>query len=361
MAASPHIAIESFGATPAGDPVEVVTLTNATGMQVRLLTLGAIIQSVQVPDREGRLADVTLGHASPAEYCSSPHYFGASVGRVANRLAAGRCPIAGLEYQVSCNDGANALHGGRDGFDKRCWMIAALREGNRPGVTMRLVSPEGDQGFPGTLTVTADFELDAENRLYISYRATTDSPTAVNLTNHAYWNLAGEGSAQGALDHFLTIPAQSFHATDENSIPTGAFVSVANTPFDFRIPRQVSEGVRDARDPQIAIGRGYDHNWVLDPADGLRLAARLADPKSGRVLEIWTNKPGLQFYSGNFLDARQCGKSNNRYRMGDGIALEPQNFPDTPNRPEFGSIRLDPGETYHHQIVFAFSTCEQPK
>lgn len=358
MADSPRIAVAPFGVTPAGDKVDAVTLTNAAGMTVRLMTLGATIQSVLVPDRHGTLADVTLGHASAAEYCTSPHYFGASIGRVANRLATGRCPIDGQTHSISCNDGANALHGGQHGFDKRIWSIVELRDGERPGVTLQLISPDGDQGFPGTLTVIADVDLDDENRLEINYRATTDRATAVNLTNHAYWNLGGVDDVQSALDHVLTIPAQHFLATDDHLIPTGEFVAVAGTPFDFRTARPIGQGIRDATHRQIAIGRGYDHNWVLDPADGLRRAARLVDPGSGRVLELWTNKPGVQFYSGNFLDGGHRGKSDRFYRMGDGIALEPQDFPDTPNHPAFGSITLAPGDTYHHQIVYAFSNQE---
>lgn len=347
------ITVEPFGKTTAGEPVDAIVLANAAGMRVRVLTLGATIQSVIVPDRNGFLADVTLGYPHAADYCSDPNYLGATIGRVANRVTGGRFKLDGQAVQVTCNDGPNSLHGGIDGFDKRCWTVADMRGGQRPGVTLRLVSPNLDQGYPGTLTVTADFVLEQDNRLTIDYRATTDRATVVNLTNHAYWNLHGEGSLQGALDHLLEIPADSYLATDDTSIPNGDIVPVTATPFDFRSARPISDGI-GARHPQIEVGHGYDHNWVLKPATGLRLAARLADPRSGRTLEVWSNKPGVQFYSGNFLGGA-AGKSGRSYRSGNGIAIEPQDFPDSPNHPEFGSIRLDPGETYHHRIEFAFS------
>ena len=347
------IAIEPFGETTAGEAVEAIVLANAAGMRVCVLTLGATIQSVIVPDRNGFFADVTLGYPHAADYCNDPHYLGATIGRVANRVAGGRFPLDGQSVQVTCNDGANSLHGGTQGFDKRCWTIADRRGGERPGVTLRLVSPHLDQGYPGTLTVTADFVLEPDNRLTIDYRAATDRATMVNLTSHAYWNLHGENAARGALDHLLEIPADSFLAIDAAAIPTGEIVPVAGSPFDFRLATPIADRI-GANHPQIAMGRGYDHNWVLHPASGLRLAARLSDPQSGRRLDVWSNQPGVQFYSGNYLGGA-AGKSGRPYRPGDGIALEPQNFPDCPNRPEFGSIRLDPGETYHHRIEFAFS------
>lgn len=346
--------VEPFGKTTAGEAVDAIVLANAAGMRVRVLTLGATIQSVIVPDRNGVLADVTLGYPLASDYCCDPNYLGATIGRVANRVAGGRFTLDGQAVQVTCNDGPNSLHGGIDGFDKRCWTVADMRGGQRPGVTLRLVSPHLDQGYPGTLTVTADFVLEPDNRLTIDYRATTDRATVVNLTNHAYWNLHGEGSLQGALDHLLEIPADSYLAIDDTSIPNGDIVPVTASPFDFRIAKSISDGIA-VKHPQIEAGHGYDHNWVLKPATGLRLAARLADPHSGRTLEVWSSKPGVQFYSGNFLGGA-AGKSGRSYRSGNGIAIEPQDFPDSPNHPEFGSIRLDPGETYHHRIEFAFST-----
>lgn len=330
-------------------------LANAAGMQVRILTMGATIQSVLVPDRNGVMADVVLGYPDAASYCGDPHYFGATIGRVANRIAAGRFQLDGEYYQVSCNDGENALHGGSEGFDSRCWSIAQLRTGDRPGVVLRLVSPDGDQGFPGTLTVTATFSLEPDNQLAIEYRATTDRPTVVNLTNHAYWNLQGDGSEEGALGHLLLISSDAYLPIGARSIPTGEVVSVDGGPFDFRQATPISDRI-SAPHPQIAAGNGYDHCWVLRPDAGLRIAARLHDPGSGRVLDVLTNKPGLQVYSGNFLGGPRFGKPARSYRPGDGIALEPQDFPDSPNHSQFGSICLGPGETYRHQIEFRFST-----
>lgn len=347
--------IEPFGRTPAGGAVEAIVLTNAQGMQVRILSLGATIQSVLVPDRHGAFADVALGYADAASYCSDPHYFGATIGRVANRIAGGRFELDGRAHQLTCNDGPNSLHGGEQGFDSRCWSIEELRTGERPGVGLRLVSPDGDQGYPGTLTVTADFMLAPDNWLAIDYRATTDRSTVVNLTNHAYWNLQGDGMAEGALGHLLQVPADAILPIDALAIPTGEVVPVEGTPFDFRNARPLRERIA-ADHPQIAAGKGYDHTWVLGSGSGLRMAARLYDPVSGRVLELLTDKPGVQVYSGNFLGGPGSGKSGRVYRPGDGIALEPQDFPDSPNQPHFGSIRLDPGETYRHRIEFRFGT-----
>jgi aldose 1-epimerase len=310
------------------------------------------------PDREGSTVDVALGHATIEPYLEQPQYFGATCGRVANRIAQGRFTLDGIEYRVPVNNGANSLHGGAAGFDKLLWEIVEVRDGPAPAVTLRLVSPDGDQGFPGTLEVTAVYALDESGTLSVDYAATTDRPTLVNLTNHAYWNLAGEGSADGAMGHLLTIPAEHYLPTDAGAIPTGELRSVAGTPFDFRTPRPVGMRVRDALDEQIRIGRGYDHNWAIahDVADRPRLLARVEEPVSGRVLEVHSTQPGLQFYSGNFLDGSTAGKGARLFRQGDAIVLEPQMFPDTPNRPEFGSLRLAPGATYRNRIEFRFST-----
>jgi aldose 1-epimerase len=345
-----------FGILPDGGRVEAITLANGRGMRVRIITYGASIQSVLAPDRQGRLADVTLGHAALQPYLAQPQYFGATVGRVANRIAAGRFTLDGRDYRVPVNNGPNALHGGPNGFDKANWSIAG--EGPGASVTLHHISPDGDQGFPGTLPVAATFSLDEENALSVEYRATTDRPTIVNLSNHAYWNLAGEGSPGGAMAQLLTIPADHFSPADAAAIPTGEFRPVAGTVFDFREPMPVGARVRDAADEQIRFGRGYDHNMVVarEISDEPRLLARVEDPGSGRVMRILSNQPGLQFYSGNFLDGTSIGKAGRCYRMGDAIALEPQMFPDTPNRPEFGSIRLDPGEVYRNQIIWHFST-----
>jgi aldose 1-epimerase len=345
---------ETFGKLPDGGEAEAISLSNRRGMRVRILTYGASIQSVLVPDREGALADVALGHATLTEYLERPQYLGSTVGRVANRIAGGRFTLEGREYRVPLNDGANSLHGGTRGFDKANWAAARLGDGS---VTLRHISPDGDQGYPGTLTGDATYTLDEDNALSVEYLAVTDRPTLVNLTNHAYWNLAGEGSAGGAMGHLLTIPADHYLPTDAGSIPSGELRPVDGTPFDFRRPTLIEAGLRDASEEQIRLGRGYDHNWVVagHPTEEHRLAAQLEDPISGRCMELFSNQPGVQFYSGNFLDGTTIGKSGRLYRMGDAVVLEPQMFPDTPNRREFGSIRLDAGETYRHVIVWRFS------
>jgi len=353
-----HVSRASFGTLADGQKVEAITLANAHGMSARIITYGASIQSVIVPDRHGQGADVALGHASLADYVDKPQYLGSTVGRVANRIANGRFTLDGKAYQVPVNDGVNSLHGGPKGFDKAIWDVVSVARGPAASVTLRLVSPDGDMGYPGTLTVTATYSLDEKNHLTIDYKATTDKPTVVNLSNHAYWNLAGEGSPLGAMGHILTIPADSYTPVDAGLIPTGEFRSVAGTVFDFRKPMPIGARVRDASDQQIVYGKGYDHNWVVDrkAAPAPRLVARVEEPIHGRVLEMLSNQPGVQFYSGNFLDATTVGKGGKLYRQGDAIVLEPQTFPNTVNQPSFGSARLDPGQTYHNVIVLRFST-----
>lgn len=346
-----------FGQLADGREVEAVTLKNDAGMSVRLIAYGAAIQSVVVPDRDGRPADVTLGYPSLEGYLAKSEYFGATVGRVANRIARGRFELDGKAYQVPVNNGPNSLHGGTQGFDKVLWDVVEVDSGERPQVTFRYVSRDGDQGYPGTLTASATYTLEADNTLSIDYRATTDRTTVVNLSNHAYWNLAGEGSPEGAMGHLLTIPAEHYLPTDATAIPTGEIRAVEGTVFDFRKPTAVGARVRDASDEQIVFGRGYDHNWIIsrEPVDQPRLVARVEDPGSGRVMEVLSDQPGLQFYSGNFFDGTVVGKAGRIYRMGDAIVLEPQRFPDTPNRPEFGSVRLEPGQEYRNRIAFRFS------
>lgn len=346
-----------FGTMPDGTPVEAITLSNPSGSSATIITLGASVQSLLVKDRAGKLADVVLGYPDLAGYIAKPNYFGATVGRVANRIARGRFTLDGKTYETPLSDGPNSLHGGTRGFDKLVWKVVSVEKGPSAKVVLRLVSPDGDQGYPGTLTATATYSLDAKGDLSVSYTATTDKPTIVNLSNHTYWNLAGEGSKRGALGELLTIPADEYTPTDATSIPTGEFRKVAGTVFDFRKPTVINDRVRDASDVQIRYGRGYDHNWVVSRtmAPAPRLMARVEDPVSGRVMEVLSREPGIQFYSGNFLDGTITGKSGHIYREGDAIVLEPQMFPDTPNRPEFGSVRLDPGQTYRNDIEFRFS------
>jgi aldose 1-epimerase len=344
-----------FGTLPNGEKVEAVTLAGRGAIQVRILTYGATIQSLLAPDRHGALADVALGHATLAPYLDRPQYMGSTVGRVANRIAGGRFTLDGRDYRVPVNEGPNSLHGGAEGFDKRNWELV---HSDATRAVLRLVSPDGDQGYPGTLTVTATYSLGGEDELSVEYLATTDRTTIVNLSNHAYWNLAGEGAPQGAMDHRLTIPADHYLPTDTTAIPTGELRPVQGTPFDFRRPRRIADHVRDAADEQLRFGRGYDHNMAVarELAREPRLLARAEDPASGRVMDVLSNQPGIQFYSGNFLDATSSGKAGRLYRMGDAIVLEPQMFPDTPNRPEFGSLRLEPEDTYRNVIVWRFST-----
>ena len=346
-----------FGRLADGREVAAVTLTNAHGVSARLIAYGASIQSVVLPDRAGKLADVALGYATIEDYVAKPQFFGATAGRFANRIARGRFTLDGKTYQTPVNDGENSLHGGTVGFDKVLWTVTAVTSGPTASVTMRYVSRDGDQGYPGTLTVDATYSLDEKDQLTIDYRATTDRATIVNVTNHAYWNLAGEGSAIGAMGHLVTIPADAFLPTDKGAIPTGEVKPVAGTVFDFRTPRAIGERVRDARDRQIVYGRGYDHNWVVGRrvTPDIHLMARVTEPVSGRGFELWSNQPGLQFYSGNFLDGTSHGKADRIYREGDAFVMEPQVFPDTPNRPAFGSARLAPGQTYRNVIVYRFT------
>ncbi|MEA3048244.1 MAG: aldose 1-epimerase [Sphingomonadales bacterium] len=355
--AAPGVTRSEFGRLADGRTVEAIGLANSNGMAARIVTYGAAIQSVMVPDRRGALADVALGHASLEDYVGHPQYFGATVGRVANRIADGRFTLDGRAYRVPVNNGPNSLHGGTQGFDKVVWEAIAVTDDPTPGVTLRYVSPDGEMGYPGTLTVTVAYRLDETNTLSVEYEATTDRTTLCNLSNHAYWNLAGEGSAEGAMGHRLAIPAEYYLPTDATAIPTGELRPVAGTAFDFREPAVIGARVRDATDEQIVFGRGYDHNWVVarEVSAAPRLLARLEEPESGRVMEILSNQPGVQFYSGNFLDGTTSGKAGNLYRMGDAIVLEPQMFPDTPNHPEFGSIRLEPGRTYRNLILWRFS------
>ncbi|WP_419827328.1 aldose epimerase family protein [Sphingomonas sp.] len=354
---TPTATLATFGRLPDGREVPTILLTNAHGLSVRLIAYGAAVQSIMLPDRAGRMADVVLGYATVGEYLAKPQYFGATVGRFANRIARGRFTIDGQEYRTPVNDGGNALHGGAVGFDKVLWAVAELRSDPAASVTMRYISRDGDQGYPGTMAVDAIYRLDDENRLSIEYRASTDRSTIVNITNHTYWNLAGEGSPAGAMGHLVTIPGESFLPTDAGAIPTGEFRPVQGTPFDFRTPRVISERVRDAGDQQLVFGRGYDHNWVIrrEVTPDLHLMARLHDPSTGRGFELASNQPGLQFYSGNFLDGSSHGKTDRIYRGGDAIVLEPQIFPDTPNQPAFGSAVLHAAETYRNIIVYQFT------
>lgn len=353
-----EISRKPFGVLADKRAVEAITLSNGKGMSATIITYGATLQSVVMPDRNGVKSDIALGHATLEPYVVKPDYIGSTVGRFANRIAKGRFTLDGKKYRTPVNNGANSLHGGTVGFDKVLWDVVEVRDGETASVTMRYVSPHGDMGYPGKLTVLATYALNDANELTIDYRATTDRPTIVNITNHAYWNLAGEGSAGGAMGHVLTLNADAYLPTDSGAIPTGEIRPVQGTVFDFRKPTVVGERVRDARDEQIAFGRGYDHNFITarDVSAEPRLQAVVEEPQSGRRFELWSNQPGIQFYSGNFLNATKIGKGGQLYRMGDAIVLEPQIFPDTPNQPAFGSARLAPGENYRNVMIYRFST-----
>jgi len=349
---------ESFGTLQDGTPVESVVLKGNNGVSARIMALGATLQSFSGPDRSGKISDVTLGYDDARSYVERPNYWGQTIGRYANRIAGGRFMLDGKSYQLTQNDKANSLHGGNVGFDKHVWQIVEVSDaGGVAKVALRLVSPSGDQGYPGTLTVTTTYTLDDRGALSIDFVASTDAPTIVNLTNHALFNLAGEGAPGGVLTHRLTIPAQRYTPVNEALIPTGELRPVAGTPFDLTSGRILDNVVRDGHDPQIVIGRGIDHNFAIDAGKTAepKLVARLEDPSSGRVLEVLSDQPGLQVYTGNFLDGTLIGKRSHLYRMGDGIALEPQVFPDTPNQPRFGSARIDPGKPYHHRMIYRLS------
>ncbi len=350
----------SFGYLADGTRIESVLLTNQAGISARIITLGAAIQSLMTPDASARSGDIVLGFSTAQAYLDRPQYFGATVGRFANRLAKGQFTLDGKTYQLATNDHGHHLHGGLRGLDRVVWTIDSIKSGPTAAVVLSYTSPDGEEGYPGTLHVSATYTLNERNELGVTYHATTDKPTVVNISNHSYFNLAAESAGQSALAMLLQLNASRYTPVDDHLIPTGEIRSVEGTAFDFRTAARIGQRLRDGHDPQLLYGRGYDHNFVLDGrTDEVRLAARVEDPVSGRVMEILTGAPGIQFYSGNFLDATITGKSGLMYRQGDAIVLEPQLFPDAPNRPNFPSARLDPGGAYDNVIVYRFSVAKR--
>jgi len=348
---------ETFGQLN-GKPVAAVVLSIRGGVKARVIAYGATLQELDVPDRHGHLDDVVLAYPDMSGFLSKPQYFGATVGRYANRIAKGTFTLEGQRYTLGINNNGHSLHGGLQGFDKVLWTLADVAGGAEPSATFTYVSPDGDQGYPGELTVAVTYALTGRNELTIRYRATTTRPTVVNITNHSYFNLAGAGSGRDVLGQRLTILADQYTPADAGLIPTGELRAVAGTAFDFRTAHVIGERVRDGSDAQLVLARGYDHNFVLrgGATQQPKLAARLEDPRSGRVLQLLTTEPGLQFYSGNFLDGTAVGKGARVYRQGEALCLEPQHYPDSPNQPGFPSARLDPGQVYRQVSVYRFSS-----
>ncbi|HSD26036.1 MAG TPA: aldose epimerase family protein [Vicinamibacteria bacterium] len=349
--AATRIEHKPFGKTPAGEPVELFTFRRAGAPTVAVTSLGGHIVSILAPDRAGRVADVTLGYRDFAGYLGDTSYFGSLVGRYANRIAKGRFTLDGKTYNLAINNGPNSLHGGPTGFQKRVWTPKVVSGPDGDALELSYVSKDGEEGYPGTLTAKVVYSLRKDGGLAIDYTATTGAPTVVNLTNHAYFNLAGEGEGT-ILGHEMQIEADAYTPVDATLIPIGKLQPLEGTPFDFRKP--VAIGARiDAADEQLKAGGGYDHNFVLRGKMGeLRLAARVREPKSGRVLEVFTTEPGIQFYSGNFLDGKVVGKSGKPYVHRGAFCLEAQHFPDSPNQPAFPSVVLRPGQTYRQTTIY---------
>ncbi|MEU3291201.1 aldose epimerase family protein [Streptomyces longwoodensis] len=344
---------ELFGTLADGTKVHRWSLQNG-GTRLKVLSYGGIVQSLEIPDKHGRYANVSAGFAALDDYVASSPYFGALIGRYGNRIGKGRFTLDGTAYQLSVNDGENSLHGGAKGFDKRVWDVEPFTRGSDVGLHLYYTSVDGEMGYPGTLRTKVTYTLDRHGVWRIDYAATTDRATVVNLTNHTYWNLAGEGS--GSIeDHELTIAASRFTPTDAGLIPTGELAKVAGTPFDFRRAKPIGRDIRAGHEQQV-LAKGYDHNWVLDKGTTATPVhvATLRDPRSGRTLRIATDQPGLQFYSGNFLDGTLTGTSGRTYRQGDALCLETQHFPDSPNQPSFPSTVLRPGRTYRTSTVHTF-------
>lgn len=360
--AAPHASITqtTFGTLRDGRTAKLFTLTNARGMRATITNYGGILTSLRVPDRAGRLGDVVLGYDNLASYIKATPYFGATVGRYGNRIARGRFTLDGKTYKLATNNPPNHLHGGNVGFDKRLWRATPMRVKDGVALELRYFSPAGEEGYPGNLQARVIYTLTNANTLRINYRAVTDKATPFNPTHHSYWNLT-DGGRTPILDNVLQLRAHRYTPIDKTSIPTGELPSVVGTPFDFLKPRIIGTSLTPKGAPQpneqLRNGAGYDHNFVLDgPRGQVRRAARLYAPRSGRVMTVYTDTPGLQVYTGNFLDATNIGKGGVPYRYRTAVCLETQGFPDSPNHPNFPSTILRPGQVYHQTTIYAFST-----
>lgn len=343
--------IQAFGTAPSGGSVEIHTLKNAKGVEARIATYGGTVVSLKVPDRTGKMDDIVLGFDSLDGYLKDHPYFGATIGRYGNRIAKGKFTLSGVVYTLAKNNGENALHGGPQGFHRKVWKATPHDQ----SVELTYVSKDGEEGYPGTLSSTVTYTLTDANELRIDYMASTDKDTVVNLTNHSYFNLAGQGVGD-ILGHQVEILADTFTPVDAGLIPTGEMRSVEKTPFDFRQTHTIGERINDS-DEQLKLGKGYDHNFVLRQwGDPPRLAARVTEPKSGRVMEVLTTEPGLQFYTGNFLDGSLVGKGGKKYEFRYGFCMETQHFPDSPNQPKFPTTVLKPGARYQATTIYRFTT-----
>jgi len=342
-----------FGGIPDGPPVTIYTLRNDKGMEVRILNYGGIVQSLKVPDKNGKFDDVVLGYDNIGGYLTNSPYFGALIGRYGNRIGGGKFTLEGKTYKLAINNGPNSLHGGIKGFDKVVWQASPSLTPDGPALELTYVSQDAEEGFPGNLKVTAIYTLTDNNELHLSFTATTDQPTLCNLTQHSYFNLRGQGNGD-VLGHEVNINSDKITPVDKDLITTGEYAPVDGTPFDFRKPTAIGGRINDSNQ-QIQFGNGYDHNWVINkPLGKLGLQARVYEPTTGRVLEVWSTEPGVQFYTGNFLDGSITGKDGRVYSRRTGLCLEPQHYPDSPNKPVFPTTELKPGETYQNTIVYRF-------
>ena len=348
-----------FGKTSEGQAVEIYTLHNSKGAEARIMTYGGIVQSLTMPDKNGKFADVVLGFDNLDSYVKDSYvkscpYFGALVGRYGNRIGGAKFTLEGNPYTLATNNGPNSLHGGLKGFDKVVWTAKSSVGIRGPQLVLAYFSKDGEEGFPGNLEVTAIYTLTEDNELKLEFAATTDRPTVVNLTHHSYFNLAGQGNGD-ILGHIVYINSDKTTPVDSGLITTGEFKSVDGTPFDFRKPTAIGARINDP-DTVLQYGPGYDHNWVINKQLGqFGLQARVEEPASGRVMEVWSDEPGLQFYAGNFLDGTLKGKGGVAYQIHTGFCMEPQHYPDSPNKTNFPSVELKPGQTYHNTIVYKFS------